>query len=258
MIISTPTPSLPTPTPTLTPGQIAEIQRKKFNDLNAKYGPCKYVPILMYHHVMDAKAAKEIGSQNLNVPPDVFREQMDYLIGKGYNVIGLEEMIRGLKNNSLPLKPIVLTFDDGYRDFFDSAYGILRERNLKATVFVISQFVGGERYLEWWQIREMVNGGLVTIGDHTLNHQVVSKLSLEEERNQIVSAKNILEQYVERTINIFAYPFGSANQTAKDILRENNFLGAVITTSSNPACAGLPYEIPRIRIGASSLSRFGI
>lgn len=253
-----PTSALPTPTPTLTPEQIAEIRRKKFDELNAKYGPCKYVPILMYHHIMDAKAAKDIGSQNLNVPPDIFRQQMDYLIGKGYNVIGLNEMISGLRNNSLPAKPIVLTFDDGYRDFFDSAYAILKEKNFKATVFVITQFVGGERYLEWWQIREMANSGLILIGDHTLNHRSIPSLSKEEEKDQIVSAKNILEQYVGKQVNLFAYPYGSANQNAKEILKENGFLGAVITTGPDPACIGLPYELPRIRIGAASLSRFGL
>jgi len=252
-----PTPTI-TPTPTLTPQQIAEIQRKKFEEFNQKYGPCKYVPVLMYHHVMPVDQAKAILATNLNVPPEIFRQQMDYLIGKGYAVIDLDNLVAGLNGNfTFPSKSVVLTFDDGYRDFFDTVYPILIEKNLKATVFVISQFVGGERYMEWWQIREAASSGLVLVGDHTLNHPYLTKLSEEELKNQIVSAKNVIEQNLGTTVKFFAYPYGSANSLAKEILKENNFLGAVVTTNVNPQCKGLPFDLSRIRIGAGSLSRYG-
>lgn len=259
-VLPTPVPPTPTitPTPTLTPEQIAEIRRKRFEDLNRKYGPCKYVPILLYHHVMDTTAAKAILATNLNVPPDVFREQMDYLSTKGYSVIGLDELVAGLNGNfAFPAKPVVLTFDDGYRDFYDIVLPILREKNLKATVFVISQFAGGERYVTWDQLREMGSSGLVLIGDHTLNHPYLAKQTKEEEKNQIISAKNVIEQYLGREVRFFAYPYGSANTNAKEILKENGFLGAVTTVPGNPQCKGLPYELSRVRIGASSLSRYG-
>lgn len=252
-----PTPTLPLPTPTLTPEQIAEIRRKKFEEFNSKYGPCKYVPILMYHHVMDSAAAKEILATNLNVPVSVFREQMDYLIGKGYHVVSLDELLAGIRSNSLPSKPVVLTFDDGYRDFYEVVFPILKEKNLKATVFVISQFIGGSRYVEWWQLKEMVGSTLVLVGDHTLNHPSVPKLSVDEGRNQIVSARKIIEENIGKKVDFFAYPYGSYNSAAEQILKENNFTGAVVTTNTNPQCSGLPYELSRIRIGAGSLSRYG-
>lgn len=248
----------PTPTPTLTPLQIEEIERKKFADLNQKYGPCKRVPILMYHHIMDSATAKKIGATNLNVPPEIFRQQMDYLIGKGYSIVGLNQLPSMIAGNALQSKPVVLTFDDGYRDFFDSAYGILREKNLKATVFVISQFIGGARYLEWWQIKEMVDSGLILIGDHTLNHPSLPKLTKEEEFNQIVSAKNVIEQNTGVRVNLFAYPYGGVNQNSRDILKENGFIGAVTTMIGNTQCVGLPYDLQRIRIGGGSLSRYGL
>jgi len=255
---TTPTISLPSPTPTLTPQQIAEIQRKKFEEWNSKYGPCKWVPILMYHHVLDSSVAKEISATNLNVPINTFREQMDYLLGKGYHVISLDEMMAGIRSNSLPSKPVVLTFDDGYRDFYENVFPILREKSIRATVFAISQFVGGPRYVEWWQIREMVGSNLVLVGDHTLNHPSVLKLSVDEERNQIVSARKILEENTGQKVEFFAYPYGSYNSAAEQILKENGFIGAVVTTNVNPQCSGLPYELSRIRIGAGSLSRYGL
>ncbi len=254
----TPTLPPPSPTPTLTPQQIAEIRRREFNDWNQKHGPCKYVPILMYHHVLAAEAAKTIGATSLNVPPDVLRQQVDYLIGKGYQIIRLDEMVEGLRNGSLPPKPVVLTFDDGYNNFYDNVYSLLREKNLKATVFVISQFVGGDRYLNWGEIKEMSDSGLVLIGDHTLNHRSLPSLSLEEERNQIISAKIIIEDHIQRTVAYFAYPYGGINAGSEQILGEAGFAGAVVTTNSHPQCLGLPYEFSRIRIGTGSLSRYGL
>lgn len=251
------TPS-PTVTPTLTPQQLAEIQRKNFEYMNKNYGPCKYVPILMYHHVMDAAEAKKIGSSGLNVPPDIFRQQMDYLISKGYSNIGLDQLPSMIRDNILPSKPIVLTFDDGYSDFYDNVFPVLREKMLKATVFVISQYIGGSNYLNWNQVKEMADSGLVLIADHTLNHANLPKATFDEEKNQIVSAKIIIEDHIGRTVNFFAYPYGGVNDNAKKVLAEDGFSAAVTTVSGRTQCAGLPYDWQRIRIGASSLAKYGL
>jgi len=241
----------PTPTVSFTPTPTSI-------DWEKTYGPCRRVPILMYHHVMEAKQAEAIGATNLNVPPEKFREQMDYLLQKGYQVISLEEMYEGLKNKEIPVKPIVLTFDDGYRDFYDYVYPILREKNLKATVFIISQFVGGERYLTWSQIQEMSKSGLVSVGNHTLNHPYLTSLRIEEIRNQIISANNIISEKVGQRIRFFAYPYGAVNSLIEEVLKEGDFWGAVVTTSGSPQCLGLPFRFSRIRIGAASLSRYGL
>lgn len=236
-----------TPTPTIKP-----------IDWQGLYGPCKYVPILMYHHITDNETAKAIEATYLNVPPEIFREQLDYLAGRGYTIIGLDEMVKMIKDNSLPPKPVVLTFDDAYRNFYDTAYPILKEKNAKATVFVISQFVGGERYVTWSQLAEMANSGLILVGDHTLNHPYLSKISADEVRNQIVSAKNIIESNIGRSVEYFAYPYGNSSLTAKEVLKNSGFKGAVLTTNTNPQCLGGPYDFSRIRVGATSLSRYGL
>jgi len=255
---SKPTQSPPTPTPSLTPQQIAEIKRKEFEAWNNKYGPCKYVPILMYHHVTEASAAKAILATNLNVTPETFRSQIDYLLGKGYTFLRLDEMVDRIKNGSLPNKSVVLTFDDGYTDFYDYVFPILREKGIKATLFVISQYAGGERYAGWGEIKEMSDSGLVLIGNHTLNHHALPSLNKEDEYNQIVSARQIIEEHINRPVLYFAYPYGGVNKVAEQILKEDSFLGAVLTTNLHPQCLGLPYEFSRIRIGEGSMSRYGL
>lgn len=248
--VPTLTPTI-TPTPTLSPKQILD-------SMNQKYGSCRYVPVLMYHHLLSLSEAKKINASWLSVSPEIFDQQMSYLQQKGYQTIFLGQLISGLNNNSLPAKPVVITFDDGYRELYDNLLPILKKYNFKASLFLISQFLGGERYLDWWQVRLMRESGLVEIGDHTLNHPSLIKDGEAEERNQILGAKNILEQNLGQMINVFAYPYGGYNQTSEKILKEGGFVAAVTTKRGNPVCVGLPYEISRIRIGGALLSAYGL
>ena len=226
-------------------------QEEELKKFIATYGPCRSIPILMYHHVADEQSW-------LYVRKDYFSNQMDYLVQKGYTPVTLPEVVESLQTGkSLPQKPIVLTFDDGYLDFYENAYPILKSHNFKATIFVISQHVGGSAYLSWAQLQEMVSSGLVTAGDHTLSHPSLPPLTEEKLKDQIISAKNIIEQNLGGTVNVFAYPYGGANGQAEKILREAGFLAAV-TSSRGLSCAKLPYELPRIRIGNANLSAYGL
>lgn len=196
------------------------------------------------------------GGGSLYVRADYFRAQMTYLLNKGYVSVTLPEVVEILVGGkSLPSKPIVLTFDDGYRDFYENAYPILKTYNLKATVFVISQHVGGEAYVSWGQLGEMIGSGLVSVGDHTLSHLSLPTLPKERLGDEIISAKNIIEQNLGIRVNLFAYPYGGESVEAEKILKEEGFVAAV-TSGRGLACAKLPFDLPRIRIGNASLSSY--
>lgn len=226
----------------------AEEELKKFI---ATYGPCRNIPILMYHHVADEQGW-------LYVKKETFSQQMGYLATKGYTPVTLPEIVENLQTSKpLPPKPIVLTFDDGYRDFYENTYPILRVFNFKATAFVITQHVEGANYVSWDQLREMLGSGLITVGDHTLSHPSLSILTEERLKDEIISAKNIIEGKLGISVSLFAYPYGGANGEAEKILRENGFVAAV-TSHRGLSCAKLPYELPRIRIGNASLSDYGL
>lgn len=231
----------------------AEEERKRKEEEEkfiASYGPCKRIPILMYHHI-------DNNSGSLYVDPGTFASQMDYLIGKGYTAISLLEVVSGLNGGPLPAKPVALTFDDGYRDFFSQAYPILRQKNLKATVFLITQLMEGGDYLTWEQAREMIGSSLITAGDHTLSHRGLGGLKEEQIKDEIISSKSILENQLKTGINVFAYPYGNYNQTAAKYLQEAGFVAAV-TTDHGVSCAKAPYSLRRIRIGRSALSGYGL
>ena len=216
----------------------------------ATYGPCYWLPILMYHHI-DNKAG------GLYVDPTTFASQMDYLIGKGYTTTSLPEIASLLSSGQVPSKIVALTFDDGYRDFYINAYPILRQRNLKATVFLITQLMEGNDYLTWEETRELAGNPLITIGDHTLDHKILSSLPVDQIKNEITASKGIIESQINKTVNTFAYPYGGYNQTAINDLSEAGFVAAVTTQYGNQ-CIKLPLTLRRIRIGRVSLSSYGL
>lgn len=240
-----PTPPLPTPTTK----QLAKKGETK--GVSTSSGYCRFVPILMYHHIDNQPGG-------LYIRTDIFENQMNYLVQKGYQTKTLSEIIQAVQSKiPLPPKSIAITFDDGYRDFYTQAYPILKSLNLKATVFVVTQLMDGQAYLTWSQLSEMVGSGLITAGDHTLSHKNLPNATFDQTRDEIISAKNILEEKLGVKVNVFAYPYGGLTPEAEKILKEGNFVGAVLNRRGS-VCAGNPYEIGRVRVGNVSLSTLGL
>src|SRR5438105_5274459 len=100
--------------------------------------PTVRVPILMYHYIRVNPDPRDRVGYNLSVTPDDFRRQMDWLELNGYHPVTLEDL-RGylLGNGGLPSRPVVLTFDDGYRDLFSAAFPILLRHQFKAVAYVV-------------------------------------------------------------------------------------------------------------------------
>src|SRR5689334_9879392 len=105
-----------------------------FDEMNKQFGPCAVVPTLMYHHVEDTALAKAEGHAQLTDDTKFFRKHMQYLKDKNYTVISMQDLVDFFNTGKkLPPKPVLLTFDDGYIDFFTDAWPILKEFGFKAT-----------------------------------------------------------------------------------------------------------------------------
>ena len=148
------------------------IKDREFKGENLKYND-KSVPVLMYHSI-DYEKGNE-----LRVPKEVFREQMNFLKQKGYTTLTLNELYNFFINNKpVPDKAIVITFDDGYKDNFENAFPVLKELGFNATVFVITSTVDTDKnYLTSKQLKEMDANG-IDIESHTVNHEQLDKLTL--------------------------------------------------------------------------------
>lgn len=180
------------------------------------------VTILMYHEIKNP-------ASELSVPPVNFDKQMQYLHDHGFNVITLEDFYQfRIKNKPLPANPIIITFDDGYRDNYTNAFPILKKYGFKGTVFVITGSVGLKNYLTWNMIREMYSSGLVDIGAHTVNHYILSKIPIADAQSEISMSRSKIAKEIGVQPSFFSYPSGKNNPEVVKAVQQDGFNGAVI------------------------------
>lgn len=212
--------------------------------------PGVVVPVLMYHYVrpLPDPNVDRLG-YGLSVSPETLREQLQFLNDKGYTTITPQELYQGLQSpKSLPAKPILLTFDDGYADFYAEAYPLLKEFKMDATLFVVTGFVGDAqgRYVTWNQLREMQASGLVTMGAHSQTH--INVATNPRGPQEIIRSKEILEQRLSQTITTFAYPSGAYSPAAIDTVHTAGFEVAFTTEPGMRHTFDKRYVLPRVRI----------
>src|SRR4030042_4084283 len=132
------------------------------------------IPILMYHSISDEPESSHPYFW-INTSPKRFAGHMQFLHNNNYKVISLPDAVRIIKsatNHPItqspypPIKYVVLTFDDGYRDFYTEAFPILKEYEFNATVFLATGFISdgalwfkGKRCLPWGEIRDIAGLG---------------------------------------------------------------------------------------------------
>ena len=214
------------------------------------------VPILMYHYIGNNPNPKDTVRNSLSVSPDKFESQMDYLSKNGYTPITLDTLY-GIfsKQVNSPAKPVILTFDDGYIDFYTIAYPILRKFNFHAVSFIATGLVGGGYYMNWNQIKEIQSSGLVTFEDHTVTHANLPSLSYSAALKQMVDSKNTLQSQTGYPVNFIAYPYGTTNSSVQSAAKAAGFVGGLGTWYGKVSSPGM--NMPRLRIsGGMSLKDF--
>mgnify|MGYP001565841757 FL=1 len=161
----------------------------------------KKIPILMYHSISYEK------ENILRVPKENFRNQMKYLKDNNYTTLTLDELYSYMKTGKdLPNKPIVITFDDGYKDNYTNAYPILKEFNLKATIFVITNTIDHEKdYLTSTEIK-LMDSNNIRIESHTSSHEHLDQISYVDNVNTMKTSKIKLEKILNKKIDYIAYP----------------------------------------------------
>src|SRR5258708_2565185 len=139
--------SLPTPKPSPKPLTFAE--------LNSLYGPCVNLPVLYYHHIQNMDVAKAAGQQNLTVATNIFIDQMQYLKDHGYITLATNSLTDFFdKGIPVPKGGVMLTFDDGYQDFYVNVLPILRQDGFKGVLALPTGLVGNPGYLTWDEISQ--------------------------------------------------------------------------------------------------------
>ncbi len=207
------------------------------------------VPVLMYHYIRPILPHMTTSSRWLSVSPKHFRAQMEELVRFGYHTITPDDLADAVAGTrALPSQPVLLTFDDGYRDQYDVALPILKANGLSATFFVVSDYSHIPSYLTNDQIRELDRSGLITIAAHTRHHVGLVDVSPSARRDEIFGSKKTLEEIVGHPISAFAYPYGNFNEEVKKLVKEAGYRTAFSTRLGSIHTSSSLFEARRIRV----------
>ena len=206
------------------------------------------IPILMYHHI--GTLEEENDNSKLIVTPMQFELQMRYLKYENYHSLTLDDLYDALiRKVPLPVKSIIITFDDGYYDFLTNAFPILKQYDKKSTIFISSSNSGKTNFLSWKNIAGLSRSSLISIGSHGHNHLDLTKINDNQLKTEIGKSKDIIERLIKKRINSFAYPFGRYNKRIIIEIQKANYKIAVSTAYGQLQTANNLYSLRRIRIG---------
>ncbi|MFH1979537.1 MAG: polysaccharide deacetylase family protein [Patescibacteria group bacterium] len=206
--------------------------------------------VLMYHSVGENRAFFTVKLRD-------FERQMNYLKQHNFNIISVAELLILLKNNKQKIlnknKTIIITFDDGYADNYETAFPVLKKYQYPATIFLTVGRVGTKlklknktkiNMLNWEQIKEMHNSGLIDFEPHTITHPKLSKIEITVAENEILESKQIIEEKLNKKCRVFAYPFGDFNKNVKSLVQK--YFGIAFSTKKGKISRVSDlYDLPR-------------
>lgn len=233
------------------------------------------IPILMYHSISD-EPEKGHPYFWINTSPKRFSEHMQFLHDNNYRVISLSDAVHIICSGGLspdpqysnipsfqdstipdstpstlvsesstlhptpsslpPDKCVVLTFDDGYMDFYSEAYPVLEKFGFTATVFLPTSYIGngnpglvGKKHLDWAQVRDLRQDG-ISFGSHTVNHIQLWKADRNAVQSELRESKAMIERQTSKVVETFCYPYWFPEQDRgfvgriKELLNECGYL----------------------------------
>jgi peptidoglycan/xylan/chitin deacetylase (PgdA/CDA1 family) len=167
----------------------------------------------------------------LTVPTAVFAAQMRWLHRAGYQAITQEQLYAALElHGRLPRRPIVITFDDGYRDVLWNAAPVLYRLRMPATAYVITARASGRdpSFLTWPELRRLAADGF-EIGSHTVHHVELTTVSPEAAWQELTASRRALERGLGRPVLWFSYPAGRFDHAVEQLVGKAGYLLAVTT-----------------------------
>jgi peptidoglycan/xylan/chitin deacetylase (PgdA/CDA1 family) len=204
----------------------------------------------MYHYISEPPAGTGKIRQDLSVPPERFAAHLRVLREHGYTAITLDDLALALQvGEPLPEKPVILTFDDGYRDHYEHAFPLLREYGYSGTFFLVTGMIdeGHPDYVTWEQVIEMDAGGMA-MEAHGYTHVDLRKRSADYLVWQVLGAKEAIEARTNKPVRFFCYPSGWYDAMTVRVLHSAHYWGAVTTRSGAEHHSERMFEMPRIRV----------
>ena len=214
--------------------------------------------VLMYHAVSEPLAARRYPYA---ITPARFESHLRFLRRRGIPIRPLADVAEDIRAGK-PAERLAaaITFDDGWRDNFTSAYPLLRKYSAPATFFVTADWIGreeppvpglsdvripGRAMIGWEELRRAAAEGLVAVGSHGRRHIALTTLPPEEARAEVGEAKRHLEDGLGRPVSLFSYPAGRFDRNVMDFVREAGFRAAFTSIPRSARTADDPFALGR-------------
>jgi peptidoglycan/xylan/chitin deacetylase (PgdA/CDA1 family) len=218
------------------------------------------IPVLMYHKI----PKQEIDSQHkIFVKVDDFEKHLQFFSNQGFQTLTFSDLEKFRKNekpfSEFPKKPLILTFDDGYKDNLENASPLLKKYQMRAQIFLLAdsqidsnnwdksesepqhEIVAGSERQQW------LNSAF-EIGSHGFSHQKITLMSAENAYTELVESKKSLEAEFKIPINVFAFTYGDTNLKMSELAQKAGYQYAVNTDSGGFLIEESPFEIFRVNI----------
>lgn len=219
------------------------------------------LPVLMYHSVSRCSEAGVSPYYRTVTSPEAFAGQMALLKAGGWEAVGVWAGLKALRNQGgASRKTVVITFDDGFRDFRTAAFPVLQQHGFNATVYLPTSFIGQQpiqfktvECLTWDEVRELRQAG-VEFGSHTVSHPELVRLPWTEVEKEVRDSKTEIEQRLGARITAFAYPYAFPRAEQEFVgrlhrlLREVGYESCVTTDIGRASASTDPFAIPRLPV----------
>lgn len=207
-------------------------------------------PRILIYHQIGAGSGRQ-----MDLSTEMFLSHVKWLLGNG-RIVGFGDALSEADAPDSD-RSFVLTFDDGYADFYENAFPVLKARGIPFTLYLTSGHIEtgeplhpGDRPLNWDQVGEMLDTGLVTLGAHTHTHPDLRGMQVGQVEEEVGESNRLIELRTGQVPEHFAYPKGYWDEGAETVLRRS-YRTAVLGAGSPVRKATDPHRIGRVPVQAS-------
>jgi peptidoglycan/xylan/chitin deacetylase (PgdA/CDA1 family) len=223
------------------------------------------VIILCYHGVTERATRGATDPHGIHVPRPLFESQLDYL-GSRYRVVSLRDYLAARREGrTLPDYSVVLTFDDGFRNFLTVAAPCLARRGMTASLFIITNNTGeggdpgpgrawtpadDRTYLSWGEVRALSSEQQIEVGSHTCSHSRLPTLPPEETGRELRDSYAAVVENLGGEPPALSYPKGEYSAVLARLARATGYACAVtVDGGANDPARTDPFALGRTLIG---------
>lgn len=217
------------------------------------------VPILMYHHVGPLPGDADALRRDLTVSVGDFEAQVAWLSQAGYVTVSLADVYQAAQGKlTLPPKPVVFTFDDGYADVFQVAIPILLKYHMRGSFAIVPGFLGQPDYATWDMVEEAHKAGMEIVS-HTENHFDGSSAKFDAQfiQENLEQSLRELETHLGSVPRILVYPYGHYTPEYIKVAQQVGFVMALTTHYGRHVDVHNLMLTPRVRVhGFETMEKF--